>query len=277
MANTEQAEAWNGDNGKYWAENEDRYNRLMRRLTDRLMEAAAVSPGERVLDVGCGCGETTRLAARSSGHGEVLGVDLSAPMLAQARAQATRLGLANVRFEQADAQSHPFPGAAFDLALSRFGVMFFDDPVAAFANVAGALRSGGRLVFLCWQPLARQAQRVIPLRAIDPGTEIPEHHDPAEGGPYSLSDPAHTRDVLTKAGFTEVDIRPVEEPVLVGDDPDDAVSFLRHSPSIGSHIDEAADERAALTALRDALAAHHHPTEGVRLGAATWLVTAHRP
>jgi ubiquinone/menaquinone biosynthesis C-methylase UbiE len=147
IANRDHAEAWNGPEGVHWAENADRYDAMAEGINEPLLAAARIGEGDRALDIGCGTGFLTRLAARRAGGGSVLGVDLSAPMLTRARAVAAEEGITNVRFEQGDAQVYPFPAAAFDLAVSRGGVMFFADHVAAFANIGRALRPGGRLVF----------------------------------------------------------------------------------------------------------------------------------
>src|SRR6266496_1032208 len=137
-ANTAQSEAWNGDEGQYFVAQRARHERMGQQHTARLLATAAIGPAEVVLDVGCGCGETTIGAARAARSGRALGVDLSAVMLAEARRLAGREGVRNARFEQADAQVHAFPAAGFDVAISGFGVMFFADPHAAFANIAAA-------------------------------------------------------------------------------------------------------------------------------------------
>ena len=143
VANVEMAKAWE-EEGARWAEQAERYDATVRRHSRRLLEAARISADDRVLDIGCGCGETTRDAARFAASGLVLGVDLSARMIEWARERARAEGLTNVRFEQADAQVYPFEREGFDLAISRFGAMFFADPVAAFRNIGRALRPGGR-------------------------------------------------------------------------------------------------------------------------------------
>src|SRR5437773_4952744 len=161
-ANTAQAQAWNGDQGRHFVAENARHERMLETHTARLLEAAKIQRADSVLDVGCGCGETTMRAARAAWRGHALGVDLSAVMLAEARRLAASEGIGNAGFEQADAQTHPFPAAGFDVALSRFGVMFFDDPPAAFANIAAALRRGGRLAFVCWQEPGRIEYLTVP-------------------------------------------------------------------------------------------------------------------
>ena len=154
-ANSEQLKAWDGDEGAFWAANPERFDRAVLAYHQPFMRAAAIQLADRVLDVGCGNGQTTRDAARMASAGSALGVDLSSRMLDNALRQAAAEGLSNVRFEQADAQVYPFPEDAFDVAISRMGVIFFGDPVAGLSNVGRALRRGGRLALLTWQPVAR--------------------------------------------------------------------------------------------------------------------------
>src|SRR5438105_1527352 len=148
--NQEQAEHWNsGDEVGHWIAQQDAYDRMLAPFAEMIIDAAAIRPGERVLDIGCGCGATTLAVARSVGTGESVGIDLSGPMLERARADATAAGQTNARFVQADAQVYEFGGESFDAVISRFGIMFFADPIRAFANIRGATRDGGRLAFVC--------------------------------------------------------------------------------------------------------------------------------
>ena len=176
-----------------------------------------------MLDVGCGNGQLTRLAARRACLGRASGVDLSGPMLATARARAEAEGVANVSFEQGDAQVHPFPQGAFDVVLSRFGVMFFADPVAAFANIGRALVPGGRLAFVCMAKLAGTDLGTI-FGAMAPYLPVPTGSDGT--GPTSLADPAHTTSLLTDAGFRDITCAYVEAGQIWGRDVPDAAEFI---------------------------------------------------
>ncbi|MGW0555794.1 class I SAM-dependent methyltransferase [Streptomyces sp. NPDC002926] len=172
-SNAEQASAWDGEEGGYWAEHADQFDLALRGYRTRFLAAAGIAAGDQVLDIGCGTGETTRDAARRASRGRALGVDLSDAMLRVARQRAAAEGLHNAAFVHADAQVHPFPAAAFDVAVSRTGTMFFADPVAAFRNICGALRPGGRLVQLVWQPPAGNEWFLSFTRALAAGRPLP--------------------------------------------------------------------------------------------------------
>jgi SAM-dependent methyltransferase len=275
VANVEQDEYWNAVEAGHWVEYQDRYDALLAPLDGHLLQAADISDRDHVLDVGCGCGATTRAAARRASAGSALGIDLSAAMLERARAVADQDALTNVRFVRGDAQVHDFGPSAFDLAISRFGVMFFADPVAAFANLARAARDGGRIVFLCWQELLRNDWILVPGAAAATYVPLPEPGAPDEPGPFSLADPDRVRRILSAAGWRDVDLQEVREPLCVGADADDAVAFLRgtgFARRLFEDVDEVTVGRA-IDAVRDALAAHESP-DGVVFGSAAWLVSA---
>jgi SAM-dependent methyltransferase len=276
-ANAEQAQAWNGAEGQFFVAEQARHERMMEPHTDRLLAAAGIEPGDAVLDIGCGCGQTTIRAARCAPPGYALGVDLSAVMLAEARRLAEREGVGNARFEQADAQTTPFPVAGFDVALSRFGLMFFDDPAAAFANLAAAVRPGGRLAFVCWQdPLSVEYYRV-PIMAIAPHVSFPAPPDEDQPGPFSLARPERIRTLLAGAGLAAVQIEDLPVQAWIGRDAEDAIGYYRSLPVARALLASAGKQAAGqvIQALRDALQPYQ-ADDGIRLGAAAWLVTATR-
>lgn len=244
-----------------------RYEVISGGYDDALFAAAAVPPAGRVLDIGCGYGATSRRAARLAARGSVLGNDIVEPLLAQARAFAEEEGLGNVAFEAGDAQTHPFPRSEFDVAISRFGMMFFRDPVAAFGNVRRALKAEGRLVFTTVGPPGGNDLPGIVAAAMPPA--------PAGGPPsdvHSLSDPDRIAAVLGAAGFAAVRSEPVETSVVLGPDAEAAASFLLAWGAFGGALDEAAAGRAR-AALTDAARLFETPG-GVRLRGTAWLVTA---
>jgi SAM-dependent methyltransferase len=277
VVNAEQTDEWDGREGDHWAQHADRYDALSHRITPHLMQAAAVANDDRVLDVGCGCGLTTRSAARAASSGSVLGIDLSAAMLREAERRASAEGLTNVRFEQGDVQVHAFSPAAFDLAMSRFGVMFFEDPVAAFANIASALRTGGRLVFACWQDLALNDWIMVPAGGALSFVPFPDLGPEGAPGPFSLADPERIRRILAEAGFEAREISEISEQMFLGGNAADATEFLRGTGMARLLFQgvDAETERKAVDAVRGVLDVHEQP-DGIWLGSAAWLVTARR-
>ena len=271
-SNEEMARGWDGPSGDYWVENADLLDASVARYLEPFLVAAAVPPDGQVLDVGCGSGETTLAAAERAPAGAVVGVDLSARMLDLARRRAAQRGLDNVTFVQADAQVADFGAGRIDRVVSRTGVMFFADPVAAFANLARALRRDGRLVLLVWQPLAANEWLSAVSRAIAPDRPVPVP-PPGAPGPFSLGDPGRLRAVLSAAGFGRIRLVGLREPLSFGPDVATAEAFvLGLVGGVLSDLDDAG-RAAAHAALRATLLAHLGPN-GVEFDSAMWLVTA---
>ncbi|MFF8596719.1 class I SAM-dependent methyltransferase [Streptomyces sp. NPDC015220] len=276
--NTQQAQAWNGPEGVHWARHQDRWNAVNEGFNEPLLDAAGINPNHRTLDLGCGSGQTTRLAALRAPQGHALGLDLSGPMLAEARARAEREGIVNASFVQGDAQVHPFEAGAFDAVISRYGVMFFADPVTAFGNVGRALRPGGRLAFVCpAEPsLNDWVTAMTSLRDFLPVGDFGRAGSP---GMFSLSSPDRVRDVLTAAGFTGITVNQEQAHGRWGSGAADAAEFLLGTGP-GRHLMEQAGTTArdrARRALTDHLRAHETTDGTVRLRSTSWLVTADRP
>jgi SAM-dependent methyltransferase len=273
-SNADQLRAWDGDEGAYWAEHADYFDRSVAAYHEKLMVTAAITDRDRVLDVGCGTGQTTRDAARAATSGSALGVDLSARMVELARRRAAEEGVDNASFEQVDAQIHPFPPAAFDVAISRTGAMFFGDLIAAFANIGHAMVRGGRLVLVAWQPLpANEWIREI-SGALAAGRDLPA--PPADApGPFSLSQPERVRSILTAAGFTDIDLEGTTAGMWFGTDADDAHRFVLGLMGWMLQGLEDTDRGRAIDGLRAAMAAHETP-DGVVFGSAAWTIRATR-
>lgn len=277
VANETAFEKWNGADGDHWLAMQPRFDAMMRRLTPRLLEAAALRPGHVVVDIGCGVGETSRIAAARARR--VLGVDLSAQMIAMATELARKLGLANVMFVQGDAQTYPFPPAEADVVLSRFGMLEFVDPVAAYGNLRGALAPHGRLVLLCWQG-ARGNEVVTVLAGVLAAMGLLEATGgaiPEEIGPFAMADPGRVRDRLGAAGFVDVAVEPVTEPVWLGETAEQAVDLLSGTGAARAILGAAdpATARRAWQAVAAELDRRRAP-DGIWLDSATWLVTARR-
>ncbi|MEJ3653541.1 methyltransferase domain-containing protein [Actinomycetes bacterium KLBMP 9759] len=274
IVNTAQSDAWNGYEGGHWAANADRYDAVNSGFNTFVLDAATIGADDRVLDIGCGNGQLTRLAARAARTAH--GVDLSVPMLDTARGRALHEGLDNVTFEAGDVQVHPFPAEGFDVAVSRFAVMFFSDPVAAFGNVHRALRPGGRLAFVCMTSLADTDLGDV-LAAMTPHlrTVGAEPDEPATAGPESFADPERVGAILDAAGFAGIACVKVEADQIWGRDTADAAGFLaswgpvRHQLGL---VDADAAGRA-VDALAESMSRFASP-DAVRLRGSAWLVTA---
>ncbi len=275
LANTDQASSWDGPEGDYWRKNEARYNRMLRVYSQRLLDAARIQRGESVLDVGCGCGESSFAAARAASPGTVVGVDLSAGMLASARERVAAENLRNLKFEQADAQVHPFADESFDLILSRFGVMFFADPRAAFGNLRRALKRGGRMTLLTWRG-AQHNEWIREIRGALAGGP-PKIPPPCAPGPLGLSDPEAVKPILAGAGFGEIVFTETSDPMCYGATAEEAFDFIRGTPLADDVLSEMepAARGPALDALR-AVLERHRSANGVCFQSSAWIITARR-
>lgn len=264
----------------------DHYDAELRAHDQRLRAALVIGEADRILDIGCGGGQTTRYAARAAPSGSALGVDTSEEMLQRARTRSAEEGISNVSFERGDAQTHPFPPAHYDLIISRFGAMFFADPVAAFTHLARAARPGGRLAMLVWQGEEQNEWATAIGRVITGGIDADPRANsgvsaaaaPAPAlDPFSMADPVLIRSILGAAGFVDVELADVHEPVYYG--PDAAAAFelvrdMKQPRQQLARLDAASAERA-LVRLRELLGAHETP-EGVLFDSRAWLVTACR-
>lgn len=272
--NVEQAKAWDGDEGEYWAANAERFDRALAEYHRPFLDAAGIGSEHHVLDIGCGTGQTTRDAARIATGGWVLGVDLSSRMVDVARELAAREGVTNVEFLQADAQVHEFAPGSFDVAISRTGAMFFGDPDAAFANIASALRPGGRLILLTWQPPAGNEWIRGISSALAAGRDFPTA-PPDTPGPFALSDPDRVRAILGEAGFSDVELYPSTRPMRFGVSPNEAEHFILGLMGwMLQGLDDNGHARA-VDALRTTIAAHH-TRDGVLFDSAAWTIHATR-
>jgi SAM-dependent methyltransferase len=252
------------------------YDAELRRHNEVLRRACGVQVGDHVLDVGCGSGLTTRQAARTARAGSAFGVDVSAPAIERARQLARAEELSNVSFERADAQVYRFPGERFDVAMSRFGTMFFEDPAAAFGNIGRALRPAGRLVMMVWQDHQRNEWEVTIRQSLGPA-DGPMPLPPRGPDAFSLADPPAVTEILEAAGFTDVAFTDVREPVYYGPDVAAALDWVRGFTSTSQALDrlDSAAAAQAVGRLRDALAAHTSD-DGVWFDSRAWIVTARR-
>ncbi|MEQ9519803.1 MAG: class I SAM-dependent methyltransferase [Parvibaculum sp.] len=226
MTNQAQKDFWNGPAGAGWVSGQESMDRSLSGVTEALLARANVRPGERVIDIGCGTGETSLLAASGAGQsGLVLGVDISGPMSSLARDRAVAAGLANVTFKVADAQTDALLDRA-SLLLSRFGVMFFEDPVAAFANMRAHMAPGGRLCFACWQSPKLNQWVSLPVSIVRKYVTDDAPRDPHAPGPFAFADPARLEKILGDAGWRDIAIEPVDFEMPWGSSPEAAAAGL---------------------------------------------------
>jgi SAM-dependent methyltransferase len=275
--NADQDAYWNGEEASHWVAQLDRYDEMLQPFNHHLLPVAKVNRTDTTLDIGCGCGATTLEAAQLAPNGLVVGVDLSRPMIDFATDRARRTVVDNVRFNHGDVEVYPFNASAFDRAISRFGVMFFGDPVAAFSNIARSLRPSGTLTFVCWQEPLRNEWIAVPGAAVAAHVPLPDVTNADAPGPFSLADPDRIRDVLGQSGFDHFEIASVEVPLRLGATVEDTVAFLATTGMGRAMLAdvEAPTQTRALAAVSEALSPYESG-DGVRLGSSAWLVTAGR-
>lgn len=267
-----QIEAWNGPMGAQWAAGAARTERALAPVTEALLRVAAARPGESVLDVGCGCGGSSLAFARAVGPaGRVTGVDVSAPMLEVARGTA----VANTDYVLADAAAHDFAPAGMDLLVSRFGVMFFGDPVAAFANLRRAMKPAGRLALACWRPVADNPWVGVPLAAVAPVVPPLPRPGPDDPGPFAFGDAARVARILRAAGFGPARFEAFDFDMRFRGAPAQAAEAVALVGPAARALRGQPDEIRArgIAAIAEAIAPYARDGE-VRLGGGVWLVTS---
>ena len=281
--NSVRSNEWIGATGARWVDNQQRLDKLLSPFGEAALEAARARPGEAVLDIGCGAGDTTLALARSvAPDGRVLAVDISEALLTRARARAADAALP-IAFELSDAGHAALPAAAFDLLFSRFGVMFFDAPTEAFRHMRAALKPGGRLAFICWRTAAENEWAKLPLLALRGIVPIPDG-DPNAPGPYAFGDAARVETILSDAGFADIAFTRFDTPLLYGVGADkeaviaDALDYmLQIGPVPRLLADQPEDLCAqAIAAVREMLAARAGD-DRLEIDGATWIVTANNP
>ena len=278
LPNADQLAYWNGDAGDKWARLQERLDGLFAPISAAAVAAAAPRHGDRVLDIGCGCGDTVLALAEAVGSlGSVVGVDISAPMLAVAGHRIAERELTQAAVLRADAAAEPFAPGSADLVFSRFGVMFFDAPSEAFINIRRALKPGGRLFFACWRPFKGNPWFHTPYKAAVPHLPEQEKPEPDAPGPFAFAEPERVERILGVAGFTEVEIVPFDATLTFGrsGEVEDALRFLVQVGPVARALATGTERQqaAALDAVRETLREADGP-DGVRLGAQCWFVSA---
>ncbi len=275
--NEKQSEAWNGGESVHYVDHADRYDRQLAPFTEALLEQVRVMPHRSLLDVGCGCGALTLDAARIADS--AVGIDISAPLTGVASERARIATLDNVEFVVADAQIYPFDPGTFDLVVSQFGLMFFDDPVGAFSNLRRALAPGGRLAFVCWQGLCANQWLSVIASEVAKCVEIPDFGGLSNGpGMFALKDQDETTALIGAAGFKGVALESLAPTILIGGGGtvDQSLEFLLGMGMarglVGLAGTDAHDQ--VVEAVRLSLKERYEPDVGVRLRAGAWMVTA---
>lgn len=275
--NAEQIADWNGAMGQQWARLQRDLDTMVMPFGDAALKAAAPQPGERVIDIGCGCGDTSiTLAGRVGSTGSVLGVDVSQPMLEVARARAAQLACPQLTFREADAAHADLPPGN-DLLYSRFGVMFFDQPVAAFAHMRKALRPGGRCVFVCWRTPRDNPWAMTPLMAARKAMNVtPPPADPLAPGPFAFADETRLRGILADAGFQGVEMERCDVAVSLGATPRAAAEGAVRIGPTSRFAKEMGPDRlpAILEAIERVLAPLADPDGHIAVNGSTWVVSA---
>ena len=278
--NSEQIAEWNGAVGQQWARLQRDLDGMVMPFGDAALRAAAPRPGERVIDIGCGCGDTSiRLAGMVGPEGSVLGVDVSQPMLEVARVRAAQLACTHLAFREVDAANADLPGGN-DLLYSRFGVMFFSQPVPAFAHLRQSLRAGGRCVFACWRTPRDNPWAMTPLLAARKAMHVtPPPADPLAPGPFAFADEARLRGILSDAGFGAIEIKRFDVAVSLGATPRAAAEgSVRIGPAARFAREMGPDRLPAiLDAIERSLAPLADPDGQVRVNGSTWVVSASNP
>ena len=283
IKNATQIEFWNGETGQNWVSHDALMEAMLQPLGEAVMDSLSPTPGEQVLDIGCGCGHTSlSLADRVGAEGSVTGIDISAPMLAVASQLAAEhnAGHKSVQFLEADAQTHSFTPERFDAAFSRFGVMFFEDPVAAFTNIRASLRPSGRLAFCCWQPRAVNPFMTVPAMAALELLPAPPKIPPRTPGPFAFEEADYVAEILTEAGFEHVAVTPLRQPLTFGRGMslEDIVERLVEIGPIAQMVREAPEDlqQPVRDKVVDAVAPFYQAGAGMNLEGQFWLVTAKR-
>ena len=269
----EQAAFWNGPGGETWLASLARIERSITGFGEQALAAAAAQPGEDIVDIGCGTGSTTLALGQAVGAGgRVLGLDISAPLIDAARRKSPP---PQVTFTVGDASGYRFEPSRTDLLFSRFGVMFFADPVVAFGNVRRALKPSGRLIFVCWRPVLENNWVLVPMKAAAPHLPPTERPGPEDPGPFAFGDPARVTRILTAAGFTPPDFTPLDRQLWSGATIADSVeNMTKFGPLARAFIDASPEQTAKAKEAITAALEPHVGAEGVHLSGACWLVSA---
>jgi len=277
LANPDMRNYWNGDGGLNWIRFQSQLEKSLMPFGKQAISTAMIALDETVIDVGCGWGDTSiELAQQVGPKGHVLGIDISNLILEQAQNRLDASSLNNIKFECVDAESHQFDMMKLDVVFSRFGVMFFNNPVVAFRNIYGALKPGGRLIFICWQSIKENQWVNLPQEIVIQYVEIASVDPDAPGG-FAFGDSTRVLGILDAAGFVDINVEPYKTKITVGENLDEAIILLSHLGPASSVIEnpdlDGEIKNRILNDLRNALE-FYKSLQGIELDAATWIFTA---
>jgi len=274
--NAPQIEYWNGPAGDKWARLADSQDIMLETLGSAAMGACDIQSGHTVLDVGCDSGMTSiEIARRVGAEGHVIGVDISTPMLNVGRTRLETLKIDGVSFENKDVANYPFEAGMFDRVFSRFGVMFFIDPIAAFTNIRSGLKSNGRLAFVCWQALNKNLWLEIPFKIALQHLPAPPPVKPDTPGPLAFADPDRVREILSSAGFCDINLESLETRLPLEIDVPASVEKLVQLGPTGRLLGNAPEDVKARIADDLGVAiAKFQTNSGVMIDSAAWIVSA---
>ena len=276
--NQDQKDFWNNQKGQIWVSLEQKIDSMLEPLGDETLKILAVKDGEHIIDVGCGTGTTTlKLAGLLCNNGSVTGVDISKPILECAKKKARESSANNIEFVLADAQNHDFVFESCDAIFSRFGLMFFEDPVAAFSNLRKGLKSGGRLTFVCWADRSVNDWIEVSTNIANKYLELPPKAAPRDPGPFAFEDPLYLNEVLSDAGWNEILIENFATTNVVGKSIKEAADFLsRMGPmSVPFENSEGSVQRKVIGALEECFV-DYFTRRGVEMHFSTWIVIANK-
>jgi len=279
MANEQQSEFWSGSGGDYWIANQEQMDAMLQPLGDEALKRLNLADIRHLIDIGCGTGSTTlQIAGQMPDGARVTGADISVPMTDYARQRLQMAGLANADFMTCDLQTHELAPDSFDGAFSRFGVMFFDEPVTGFSNLRAALKSGAPMAFVCWQTPAENLWHSTALQAARDFIDLPPPHDPRAPGPFAFAEADYVTSILADAGFSDIKMEPHRQEVQLFSGQQvraAAENFARINPIISAFVSEAGEDRvgALIDSLADALAPYHK-NDALHFPSATWMVSA---
>ena len=276
IINQEQKEFWNEKKGEIWVSLESKIDKMLGPLGDQAIKILKPKVGEKILDIGCGTGSTSQTLSKLVGEsGIITGIDISKPILNFAQKQKENKKIKNINFIQADAQNHQFSDLNFDAVFSRFGIMFFEDPISAFKNIKKSLSCNGRLTFVCWSKSEDNDWMNLSSNVASQFLELPPKANPKEPGPFALEDYFYIEEILIKSGWKNIKIKAYKENIVIGETLDHAADFLSRMGPMSVPFENANEQtkEKVISALKECYSKYFTP-KGVEFHFSSWIVSA---